>query len=128
MDWAIVFPDGFYAYVKERWWASGVRIGGKQQPGHREHFSFHYGPTNPRRQPNRIPEKDKVKYPAIIRIDCDPQGPHLHFRDEDDHIEQHRVRGLTIEDSDPFDFMRAVIKHRSTNEGLDSILKFTVIP
>ncbi len=128
MDWAIKFPDGYYAYVYERWHGSGVRGLSMPRWGSRKHFSFHYGPANTSLKPNGIPERDKINYPAIIRIDCDKRGPHLHFHSEDDHILQHRVRGMIIQDSDPFDFMRSVIEHRNTGRDFDSILKFTVTP
>lgn len=128
MDWAIIFPDGYYAYVYERWYTSGIWIPGKPRPGRREHFSFHYGRANHVLKPNGIPEKDKVNCPAIIRIDCDMWGPHLHFHNESDHINQQRVQGMVIQDSDPFEFMRAVIEHRNTGRDFDSIMHFTVTP
>jgi hypothetical protein len=125
MDWAIRFPDNFYAYVYERWWPASAFVPGHSRAARREHFSFHYGPTNPKLTANGIPERDKSKYPAIIRIDCDKNGPHLHFHGEG-HIPQARVPGLKILDSDPFIFMQAVIEYRNSGNDFDTILHFKV--
>jgi hypothetical protein len=125
MDWAIRFPDGYYAYVYERWFPSGLFKPGSSREGRREHFSFHYGPTNPVFKPNGIPERDKINYPAIIRIDRDRRSPHMHFHGEQ-HIEQTRVSGFTIEDADPFAFIQAVLDYRAAKGDFDVLLKFKV--
>ncbi len=123
MDWAVFFPDGKHAYLYERWFPSPVA-----KEGVRSHFSFHYGPTGPNFRKGGFPARDKTNYPADIRIDIDKNGPHLHFHGELPHIAQSQVIGLTIADMDPFDFMRAVLKHRETRCDFDTILKFKVIP
>jgi hypothetical protein len=128
MDWAIKFPDHHYAYVYERWYASGPALPGRSRFGYREHFSFHYGPTNSILKANGIPERDKVVCPAIIRVDCDKHGPHLHFHGEADHIDQAKIEGMVIQDADPFTFMRAVLEHRAKGTDFDSILNFKVKP
>jgi hypothetical protein len=92
----------------------------------RMHFSFHYGTTGTNFRANGFPARDKAKHPAIIRIDKDAYGPHIHFHDEADHIPQSRIDGMIIEKVDPFDFVRAVLQHRKTNEDFDSIMKFKV--
>jgi hypothetical protein len=47
MDWAILFPDGKYAYAKERWYLATVSAPINANCGYRQHFSFHYGMANP---------------------------------------------------------------------------------
>jgi hypothetical protein len=126
MDWAIRFPDGYYAYVYERWYPAGQYVSGQPQRGYRKHFSFHYGPANPVLKPSGIPERSDL-FPAIIRIDCDRWGPHLHFLGQD-HIDQASVDGMTIQDVCPFQFMRAVLEHRTTRASFDQIFRFAVKP
>lgn len=131
MDWAVLFPDSKFAYLYERWsqvpW-SPVRppLSGAARLGYRKHFSFHYGPTNPIKGPTGIPQRDKQNYPALIRIDVDKRGPHIHFHGEADHILQSRVPELKIEEVDPFDFMRAVLQHRASQTDFDAIMNFKV--
>jgi len=126
MDWAVLFTDGKYAYLYERWMPVSPRIAAGRQ-GYRQHFSFHYGVANPQCGKYGIPKRDRINYPPIIRIDVDKYNPHIHFRGED-HIQQDRVKGMTITSVDPFDFMRAVIAHRKTQSDFDSILNFQVAP
>ena len=130
MDWAVFFPDSKVAYLYERWsqvpWTPGCPpLSGAARRGYRKHFSFHYGPTNPIKGPSGIPLRDKQNYPAAIRIDVDKWCPHIHFHGEA-HIAQSRVTGLKIEEVDPFDFMRAVLQHRSSTTDFDAIMNFRV--
>jgi hypothetical protein len=126
MDWAVFFPDGMHAKLQERWYPVGRRLAGRVLKGYREHFSFHYGPTNAHRDSEGFPVRDKVGHPAIIRIDRDKYGPHIHFHDEADHIPQSRVAGMIIDDADMFDFVRAVLEFRRSGRGFDDIMGFTV--
>lgn len=128
MDWALLFPEGRYVYVSERWYPLKEWPPRRLRRGRRKHFSYHFGPANPKLQANGIPERDKKNNPAIIRIDCDRWGPHMHFHGEADHIQQPRVGGMVIEDCDPFVFVRAVLEHRNTSASFDSILNFKVKP
>jgi hypothetical protein len=127
MDWAILFPDGKYAYAKERWYPASISRPRGANWGHRQHFSFHYGTANPARDSRGIPLPDNIHFPAVIRIDKDQWGPHLHFGGEN-HIPQTRIQGMTIEDADPFDFMRAVLEHRTTGANFDAVMNFQVTP
>ena len=127
MDWAVIFPDNYFAYLYERWIQIPGRLAGLGKMGFRQHFSLHYGEANPTRDRLGIPKRDNVRYPATIRIDHDKYNPHLHFRGED-HIQQNRVVGMTITNSDPFTFMQAVLEHRKTQASFDAILKFEVNP
>jgi hypothetical protein len=128
MDWAVLFPnDNKFAYVYERWIQIPGRLAGIGNLGYRQHFSFHYGPANPRRDKLGIPKRDGVHYPPTIRIDLDKYNPHIHFRGED-HLQQTRIVGMAIANSDPFTFMKAVIEHRKAHADFDTILKFEVIP
>jgi hypothetical protein len=125
MDWAILFPDGKYAHLKERWYPATISAPRSSNWGYRKHFSFHYGMANPSKDSRGIPLPDRINFRPIIRIDHDRWGPHLHF-DGEDHIQQIRVQGMTIDDADPFDFMRAVLEHRATNANFDAVMKFQV--
>lgn len=129
MDWIVRFPDGKHAYLYERWLPdpASPRVGGVHM-GARRVFSFHYGPTPTATRKNGFPARDKANYPAIIRIDNNQFGPHLHFHSEEPHISQVKVNGLNISDLQPCDFMRAVLEHRSTGVDFDEIMKFKVIP
>lgn len=124
MDWLIRFPDGMQAYIYERWFP----MKGSSRIGERGAFSFHYGTVTPLVRRNGFPARDKVNHPAHIRIDLDHNGPHLHFHAELPHIGQDKVQGMSIENVDPFDFVRAVQEHRATKADFDSIMKFTVLP
>lgn len=123
MDWTVLFANDHYIRIKEHWYRRGAHLGGV---GYRKSFSFHYGPTNPDKDEDGIP-LPSVAYPAIIRIDEDDdwRGPHMHFGGEN-HIPQSRVKGFSITRADMFDFIRAVMKHRETNEGFEIILDFAV--
>jgi len=128
MDWVVRFPDGKQAYLYERWFpARGPSRGGAMM-GQRLAFSFHYGTSGTQVRRNGFPARDKANHPAIIRIDLDKNGPHIHFHGELPHIEQDKVIGMVIEDVDPFDFVRAVIEHRSKNTDFDEIMGFKVLP
>jgi hypothetical protein len=121
-EWAVVFEDEHFFRVTENWFRRGIIASGGS--GYREHFSFHYGLANPVRGSDGLPVRSNA-YPAIFRIDRDRHGPHLHFGG-DDHIPQTRVQNLRISNVEPFDFVRAVLRHRSTREDFDQILKFKV--
>jgi hypothetical protein len=123
MDWTVLFADGQYFRLKEHWYRRATHLGGN---GYRKTFSFHYGPTNPDKDADGVPIASDL-YPAIIRIDEDDdwRGPHIHF-DGEEHIPQSRVMGLPITRLDPFDFIRAVMKHRRTHARFDQIMGFTV--
>jgi len=125
MEWAIIFDaDGTYLRVTETWW--------RRKPpyllntGIREHFSFQYGVAGPLRDLHGIPVRD-YSFQTFIRVDCDTHGPHLHYRGED-HIQQNRVDGFRIASADPFNFVRAILRHKQTGESLATILNFTIRP
>jgi hypothetical protein len=121
MEWAVIFPDGNFFRVTENWFARTTSL---IRRGERKHFSFHYGPANPLRDAEGLPVRSQ-NYPAIFRADCDRHSPHLHFAGED-HVGQGRVAGLRIDQLEPFDFARAILKYRATGDGFDTILKFKV--
>jgi hypothetical protein len=123
MEWAVIFADGMSLRVTENWFKRKPMARGF---GFRQHFSFHYGPANPTCDPHGIPIRSDA-YPAIIRVDCDRHGPHLHYQG-DDHIPQSRVKKFRISDAEPFAFVRAVLEHRATGSEFHKILKFEVIP
>ncbi len=128
MDWLVKFPDGKQVYLYERWRPRRSPSPSTPMLGERFAFSFHYGTSTPLRRLNGFPARDKTNHPAIIRIDLDLYGPHLHFHGELPHIQQANVRGMTIGDVGPFDFIRAVLKHRETGADFDAIMNFTVVP
>ena len=123
MEWTVLFRDGMYFRVVEHWYRRSSALGGH---GYRKTFSFHYGPTNPRKDDEGIPFPSD-RFPAMIRIDLDVdwRGPHIHFNGED-HILQGRVKNLRISDVEPFEFIRAVMQHRASGETFDKIMQFTV--
>ena len=122
MEWAIIFDDGLFFRVTENWFKR-KSLGGR---GLRYHHSFHYGPANPQRSTEGIPNRSPA-YPAIIRVDVDRRGPHLHYGGND-HVPQSKVHGLDISNADPFIFAKAIIEHRQTGKDLAAIMKFTVTP
>ena len=129
MDWWIKFPDGMHAYLYERWFPMSSLSRGATV-GRRSAFSFHYGTAGNKIRPNGWPAREKSGHPAILRIDLDPKGPHLHFHGEEPHIMQNKVEGMHIEKTDPFNFVRAVLEYRKHQGRIDFdvIMKFTVIP
>jgi len=128
MDWWIKFPDGKHAYLKERWVAMSSLSRGAAA-GRRDSFSFHYGTLGNRVRPNGWPAREKAGHPAILRIDRDSKGPHIHFHGEEPHIMQDKVQGMRIEDTNPFAFVKAVLSYRK-NQGqvdFDVIMGFSVV-
>ncbi len=122
MDWCVMFPDGKYCVVRERWFGRrGTPFGAG---GHRKMFAFHYGVAPSGRDQDGIPVKDSA-YETIIRVDMDWRGPHMHFGGAD-HILQHRVSGFLISDADAFLFVKAVLQHRSVGTDFPTLLGFTV--
>jgi hypothetical protein len=126
MDWVIYFPDKKHVYLYERWFPIGPLVAGRTKKGYRKHFSFHYGTTGPINPKTGFPLRDKDNHPAIIRIDSDAYGPHIHFHGELPHIPQSQVDGMLISDADPFEFVKHVLKHRKTGEDFDLLMNFTV--
>lgn len=128
MDWLVRFSDGRHAHLKERWFLATRSAPRSANLGYRRHFSFHYGPTNPAADAAGFPQRDPQNYPPIFRIDLDRWGPHIHLHGNE-HIEQSRVHGLTIETVDPFDFMNAIAAHRADpSKDFDAIMAFKVTP
>jgi len=128
MDWWIKFNDGKHAYLYERWFPMSSLSRGSTV-GRRGAFSFHYGTLGNKVRPTGWPAREKSGHPAILRIDLDPKGPHIHFNGEEPHIMQDKVKGMRIEDTSPFDFVNAVLSYRK-NQGqidFDAIMNFTVV-
>ncbi|MGE5113886.1 MAG: hypothetical protein ACM3JB_23730 [Acidobacteriaceae bacterium] len=117
--WEIEFKsDGHYIYCREAWSAR------KAKPARRYKFSFHYGP-GPQRDANGGIIIDP-KIPVVLRCDQTSHTPeHIHYLGPD-HYEQDRVQGLVIDKIDLFQFVWAVLRHRSTKDPLDKILGFKV--
>jgi hypothetical protein len=125
MEWAIIFDDGTFLRVTENWWRRKPPFQANNM-GVREHFSFQYGIAGSLRDQHGIPVRDN-SCETFIRIDCDIYGPHLHYGG-DDHIHQSRVDGFHIASAEPFDFVRAILRHKETGEKLATIFNFTVRP
>jgi len=123
MDWAVIFQDGMFFVVRERWYPRKSIFGGG---GYRKMFSFHYGAAAPGRDRDGIPARDKA-YQTIIRVDIDWTGPHIHYLGED-HIPQPRVRDFSISDADPFRFATAVLQNRASGTDFAALMGFTVTP
>ena len=124
LNWAVKFSDGKFLRITENWFRRRIHGSVAGVFGAREHFSFHYGPANPLCDADGLPIRS-VAFPAIFRIDCDRHGPHLHYLGQD-HIPQSRVKNFRILETDPFHFFRAVLSHRATGDGFDSIFGFQV--
>jgi hypothetical protein len=122
MDWSIVFPDGLYIRVKERY--TPLRKP-RSSEGIRDQFSYHYGVASGLRDSDGHPTKD-TSLETIFRIDRDGRaGHHMHYKSED-HISQDRIDGLILSDMDPFKFVAAVLKQRAAGRPFDEVLAFAV--
>lgn len=121
LDWAVIFEDNNYVRVKESFRRCGYPDSGL---GERQHFSYHYGPAHAGRDAQGFPETRGAPS-AMIRIDEDRQGPHLHL-DNENHIPQDRVDGYVIRDANMVDFLQAVIAHRKSGQSLVDLLHLTV--
>jgi hypothetical protein len=124
LRWAILFSDATHLFITENWWPCPAP---HQSLGYRKHFAFHYGMTGVLRDELGFPDREETGYGTILRIDVDRHCPHIHFKGED-HIQQHRVKGLDIQKTDPFLFVSAVREHKQTGKPLEEILRFEVEP
>ncbi len=95
--------------------------------GCRQSFSFHYGPCTDSRNDEGFPVFLKK---FELRIDIDRlHKRHIHYM-KADHIPESRLPGLDFDSIDPFEFIRAVEKHRKSKSSipLHEILGFKVEP
>jgi len=87
-------------------------------------FAYHYGPIV-QTGSHGLPEYD-AKDPVDIRIDNSRSHVHLHFGAPGIHHPQSAVKGLQLDELGPFDFLRAIFKHRSSGRSLDEVFGFRV--
>lgn len=123
LRWWLLFKDNLHIRTTELF----ERTGNRNIPDEakRAQFSFHYGPTPVRRDKNGWPRMDRDS-PTIIRIDLAPDyADHIHYAGED-HVPQSRVKGMTILDLDPFQFVEGILRHRRSGESIDKCFGFTV--
>jgi hypothetical protein len=121
-DLAIIYLDGMYIRVGEYYRQLPKHDGGG---GCLKYFKYHYGPCTDHRDCDGFPLFSE-KYE--LRIDIDRRyGRHIHYMNQD-HISEARLLGLDFDSIDPFEFIRAVEKHRKSSIPLHEILGFKVVP
>jgi hypothetical protein len=117
---ALLYGDGSYIRIYEHYRQLSRQEGGG---GRLQYFSYHYGPCGSERDEDGFPEMEKD---CFLRIDIDHKSErHIHYAGED-HIREHRISGLNFDSITPFDFIRAVEKHRTIARPLHEILGFEV--
>jgi len=87
-------------------------------------FVYHYG-TLVRMGPDGIPTYVSNN-PVDIRVDNVGRPVHLHFGSPNPHHDQSVIKGLQLDDMDMFEFLKGIIRHRSTKKSLDKIFGFTI--
>jgi hypothetical protein len=121
-SWFLTFADQHYISCNESW---SYRTG---RPLQRHYFSFHYGPIA-RIDANGKIDRDQNN-PLIIRIDR-PAGvvipPHLHYLRPHPFpdYKQAQIHGLTLLDTDMFQFVRAVFRSRLEAIEMNVAMGFT---
>jgi hypothetical protein len=120
MWFAIVYNDETYIRIFEHYRELSRKEGGG---GRIQWFSYHYGPCSADRDDDGFPNKEDE---CVLRIDIDLKSKrHAHFAGEN-HIPESRLLGLDFDKITPFDFIRAVEKHRQTQKPLPELLGFEV--
>ena len=111
-----------YIRVGEYYRALPKSVGGG---GCLQDLSYHYGPCTRARDGDGFPPMSKK---FELRIDIDRRYKrHIHYMKKD-HIPEARLSGLDFDSIDPFEFIRAVEKHRKSSQPLHEILGFKVEP
>ena len=119
---AIIYDDGRYIRIYEHYRELSRKEGGG---GRLKHLSYHYGPCGEERDEDGFPVMEDR---CILRIDIDLKSQrHAHYEGED-HIPEQRLVGLDFDTITPFDFIRAVERHRTSQTPLPEILGFEVKP
>jgi hypothetical protein len=121
-DLAIIYPDGMYIRVGEYYRQLRRRDG---SGGCRQYFTYHYGPCSEKRDEDGFPVFSKD---FKLRIDIDKRhGRHIHYKKKN-HIPEKQLPGLNFDSINPFEFIRAIEKHRKSSVPLHKILGFKVVP
>lgn len=116
------FQDGMHI----RTWENYGKIAGLLD-SRRIAWAYHYGPVvTGQEASDGTLVKGACSDPLVLRIDTTTIGPHLHFNAHNPHYKQEDVGGLALESVDSWKFIKAVLKHRHTGKGLDSILGFKI--
>lgn len=113
-----MFPDN---YIQIREFHQKVA---KLQESQRVKFSYHYGPIV-QLEKNGIPTWNPSD-PVEIRIDNSDQPVHLHYRAQEPHYSQDKVRDLALSDLDMFTFVKAIFRHRKSGHPIHKTLHFRV--
>jgi hypothetical protein len=118
---AIIYDDGVYIRIFEHYRELSRRDG---SGGRLQYLSYHYGPCGTERDEGGFPTREDN---CVLRIDIDQSvtPKHAHYAGEN-HISEHRLKGLDFSTLTPFDFIRAVEEHRKTSKPLAAILGFEV--
>lgn len=115
LKWRLEFTSRHYIRV----WEQRGRIKGLDE-SHRSRFAYHYGPVC------HAGDVYMPDDPVVIRIDNCNSTVHLHYLEPQSHIAQADVRGLKLENVDPFSFIKAVFRHRKTGKPLNEVMGFRV--
>jgi hypothetical protein len=120
VKFAIIYDDGMYIRIYEHYRELSKREGGG---GRLKYLSYHYGPCSEERDDDGFPLAEDR---CVLRIDIDRfSHRHAHY-DGENHIPERRLLGLDFDAITPFDFIRAVERHRTTQTPLPEILGFEV--
>lgn len=87
----------------------------------RKAFSFHYGVITAKAA-NGVPTW-RAEDPVDIRIDK-LGATHLHYREQNPHYPQTSVQGLVLDRIEMFQFLNAILKHRSSGRTIQDVLHF----
>ena len=125
LGWIVELFLRFADDTHVRIWEDYGKVAGLQL-SRRRRWAYHYGPIMPHQiGSDGTLVKGACTDPLELRIDT-TDGLHLHFRSQNPHYRQASIDGLTIESVDCWTFIRAVLKHRQSNKGLDEILGFKI--
>jgi hypothetical protein len=119
-EWYLACGADKYVRIWERYERWPTLIGVSR----RASFVYHYG-LLVRIGKDGIPTY-VAKNPVDIRIDNIGRPIHLHFLAPEPHHDQSVVKGLKLEDPDMFDFLKGIVRHRTTAKPLDKVFGFTI--
>jgi hypothetical protein len=122
VEWILIFTDPkSYVRIHELYAKrAGLYL------SRRIRFSYHYGPLI-KTLASGLPEWEAADA-LFVRIDNSNRPPHLHHEtDAKDHIPQSRVSGLTLDQVDLFDFVKAALRHRKSGKPIAVELGYAII-
>jgi hypothetical protein len=122
VNWYLVFQNNPAAYVRI---AEGFAKRSRLSLSRRLYYAYHFGPLIAS-NPEGIPVHDSSD-PVFVRID-NVGGAHLHHEgDPKTHVPQAKIKGLVLDDVDPFDFLNAVLRSRKNGTPIARELGYSII-